>query len=295
VVTSAVTGTGLASRLGGVSWKVFRAIMLAWVVTLPFCAAVAVLWAAVLLNPAEAQVPSVPTNESKIDPQADQVLRQMAEFYKSLKSASVEVTTQYQGEFGEDGRAFMSNVVTWHVAFQHPNHYASRIKEGKQLITSVITDGVKTAIYKFSGGYTVEDQPLERCNCTTGLLMKGVFALDESFLIRKDLYTSLMQPVRDGQYIGLEKTDAGEYHHLRYSEEKVLGLGDVTWDLWVESGEQPLVHRVVIVPLEKRIKNVEPPIIFETLEKITKSFFNWKVNPELPQETFVIPRPPKDE
>jgi PiT family inorganic phosphate transporter len=41
VVTSAVTGTGLASKLGGVSWKVFRAIMLAWVVTLPFCAGAA--------------------------------------------------------------------------------------------------------------------------------------------------------------------------------------------------------------------------------------------------------------
>jgi PiT family inorganic phosphate transporter len=41
IVTSAVTGTGLASKLGGVSWKVFRAILLAWVVTLPFCAAVA--------------------------------------------------------------------------------------------------------------------------------------------------------------------------------------------------------------------------------------------------------------
>jgi PiT family inorganic phosphate transporter len=41
VVTSAVTGTGLASQLGAVSWKVMRAIMLAWVVTLPFCAIVA--------------------------------------------------------------------------------------------------------------------------------------------------------------------------------------------------------------------------------------------------------------
>jgi inorganic phosphate transporter, PiT family len=43
IVTSAVTGTGLASQLGGVSWKVFRAIMLAWVVTLPFCAVVAAI------------------------------------------------------------------------------------------------------------------------------------------------------------------------------------------------------------------------------------------------------------
>ena len=43
VVTSAVTGTGLGSGLGGVSWKVFRAIMLAWVVTLPFCAIVAAI------------------------------------------------------------------------------------------------------------------------------------------------------------------------------------------------------------------------------------------------------------
>lgn len=44
VVTSAVTGTGLASKLGEVSWKVFRAIMLAWLVTLPFCAAVAAIF-----------------------------------------------------------------------------------------------------------------------------------------------------------------------------------------------------------------------------------------------------------
>jgi len=43
VVTSAVTGTGLASKLGGVSWKVFRAIMLAWAVTLPFCGIVAAI------------------------------------------------------------------------------------------------------------------------------------------------------------------------------------------------------------------------------------------------------------
>ena len=44
VVTSAVTGTGLASHLGGVSWKVFRAIMLAWVVTFPFCAIMAAIF-----------------------------------------------------------------------------------------------------------------------------------------------------------------------------------------------------------------------------------------------------------
>ena len=43
VVTSSVTGTGIASGLGAVSWKVFRAILLAWAVTLPFCAAVAAL------------------------------------------------------------------------------------------------------------------------------------------------------------------------------------------------------------------------------------------------------------
>jgi len=43
VVTSSVTGTGLATGLSGVSWKVFRAIMLAWAVTLPFCAIAAAL------------------------------------------------------------------------------------------------------------------------------------------------------------------------------------------------------------------------------------------------------------
>ncbi len=41
IVTSSVTGTGLRAGLTGVSWKVFRAIILAWVITLPFCAGVA--------------------------------------------------------------------------------------------------------------------------------------------------------------------------------------------------------------------------------------------------------------
>lgn len=41
VVTSAVTGTGMASGLENVGWKTFRDIILAWLITLPFCAGVA--------------------------------------------------------------------------------------------------------------------------------------------------------------------------------------------------------------------------------------------------------------
>ncbi len=41
VVTSAVTGTGMASGFGSVGWKTFRDIILAWLITLPFCAGVA--------------------------------------------------------------------------------------------------------------------------------------------------------------------------------------------------------------------------------------------------------------
>ncbi|HZJ02347.1 MAG TPA: anion permease [Thermoleophilia bacterium] len=48
VVTSSVTGTGLATGLSAVSWKVFRSIMLAWVITLPFCAIAAYLFYLVL-------------------------------------------------------------------------------------------------------------------------------------------------------------------------------------------------------------------------------------------------------
>ena len=40
VVTSAVTGTGMASGFGSVGWRTFRDIILAWLITLPFCAGV---------------------------------------------------------------------------------------------------------------------------------------------------------------------------------------------------------------------------------------------------------------
>jgi len=41
VVTSAVTGTGVASGFGSVGWRTFRDIILAWLITLPFCAGAA--------------------------------------------------------------------------------------------------------------------------------------------------------------------------------------------------------------------------------------------------------------
>jgi PiT family inorganic phosphate transporter len=41
VVTSSITGTGLASGIHNVGWKTFRDILLAWVITLPFCATAA--------------------------------------------------------------------------------------------------------------------------------------------------------------------------------------------------------------------------------------------------------------
>ncbi len=43
VVTSSVTGTGLASGLRSVGWRTFRDIILAWLITFPFCAAVAAM------------------------------------------------------------------------------------------------------------------------------------------------------------------------------------------------------------------------------------------------------------
>jgi outer membrane lipoprotein-sorting protein len=263
---------------------------------LPFCAAVAALWLVVLFGPAEAQVPAVPTNKSQIDPQADQVLRQMAEFYNSLKSASVEITTEYQGEWGPHGPNLMSKVMTFSVAVQRPDRYASRLTKGKTPLQWIISDGVKTASYRQFSGYTVEHRPFERSEHSRRL-PKGVAALGEWLLMDKDLYESIMKPVKGSQYIGLENTEEGAYHHLKFFEEKGTFLveGDFTWDLWVQSGQEPLVHRVVIVPSQKRLTYTEPPIIFETLEKITKTFSNWKVNPDLPQETFVIPPPPKEE
>jgi len=41
VVTSSVTGTGIASGLRSVGWKTLRDILLAWIITLPFCAVAA--------------------------------------------------------------------------------------------------------------------------------------------------------------------------------------------------------------------------------------------------------------
>lgn len=244
----------------------------------------------------ETPEPPLPPEEARIDPKVDHILRQMTDFYRSVKTASVEITTEYEGEFGPQGPDLLTKSAVFSVAAQRPDCYAVRILNGKSPLQWIISNGTKTASYsEHFGGYRVEDQPLDRS--TRFVEFKGVAALGEEFLFDRDLYRSIMKPIKRSQYVGLEKTKEGESHHLKFFEENdtFVGRTGMTWDLWLRAGSQPLVGRVVAVPLEKHLKHTEPPIIFLTLEKITRTFSKWKINPNLPKEIFSIPPTPNRE
>jgi len=258
-----------------------------------FAWGVTALLATVSPSLAEAQVPLAEQSERRIDPKADQVLRAMAEFYKNLKSASVEVTTRYDGQLGRHVERLMTNEMTFTVSVERPHRFASgsvRAKRPLQPRSSAMAPR-PMPILPYFGGHQVVNGPVEQSRVFPGRRPEGAAAFDCWFLLDKDPYELLTRLLISGQYIASEKIGGIDYHHLRFSETGAMfAQKEVTWEIWVQSGATPLVYRVVIVPGEARIKHTEPPIIFETLEKITHTFANWKTDGALPPDTFAIPK-----
>jgi hypothetical protein len=92
-----------------------------------------------------------------------------------------------------------------------------------------------------------------------------------SDLLQRDAFDTISLAIQSAEYVGIRKVDGVDYHHLTFTQE------DVDWQLWVQTGDQPLPKRALI-QYKKDAKS--PRYVWEVLK--------WELEPSLSDDAFSI-------
>jgi hypothetical protein len=237
-----------------------------------------VLFAGLLLGCTKSQRPPGP----------DEVVRQVAAFYKAKRTMRVDTQATVQSQMpGMQNTANVSRAL----AFERPNRL-SVLTQGGMGGVDVLSDGSKliTSVPMLKT-YTEANAPpsIDELSDNPSLAMMGagggMFVLA---LLSSDPYTKIMEGVNLRKYEGLEKLDGIDVHHLRFTQNQM------GWELWVQAGVQPLVLQVKMDlsrQLAGTMKQLGQSDSAQVSVILTERFQNWRFDETLPPSTFVFTPP----
>jgi len=222
-----------------------------------------------------------------IDAGAAALMHRVSDYYGSLSSLACDMAVRVSME-----RPTRKHTTTalYTVAMERPNKFAVVLKEGENGAT-VVCDG--DSLYTYVPAlkkYSVEPAPesidkflLEKYRATALVGPGGAFAYS---LLATKPYDLLMDAVKTGKDYGLEENEKLKLHHARFEEEQFA------WDIWVQSGERPLVQKVA-PDLSKLIAQVrrERPELPEMKVDMEVTFTNWAPNEKLTADRFKFTPP----
>lgn len=238
---------------------------------------------------AEKMLTPVPmtTNAAKVEAKADAVLTQLDTFYRGLKSFKLDLEVQLHMEAEGMKQEIAS---TWGVAMQRPNKLAILHKLGQNQFTFVC-DGSKTYVHiPAIKRYLEKPAPAsldvffaEESEAAM-LLQQGVPFF--SSLIAPNPRARLLEDVAEVKYTGTEMWQGAECHKLR-GEQKQFD-----WDLWIESGKQPIVRKVVMdMGKTAKVMADRTPQMKAARWQVEIQFNQVEINPALTDEAFKFAPP----
>jgi hypothetical protein len=176
--------------------------------------------------------------DKKIDPQADRLVRQMADYLASLPRFTVRtaVTDEVSMKSGEKIQ-IMSNA---EVAVERPSRLRSAQVGSKGGLGFWYDGKTMTLACKASNTY----QKLAAPPTLDAAIdqMRKQFDVDApgADLLYSRPYDILMEQVVSGKFIGRETIDGAEVNHVAFRGDKI------DWQLWIQDGNEPLPVRYVI-------------------------------------------------
>ncbi len=217
-------------------------------------------------------------------PKPEVVLRQMADYISNLPAISchVDLTIQLQAP-GIDRRVDAQG----DLRFARPNRLAL-ISRGGDDGMSIVSDGKHLVYYAIGPKrYTVQDAPPDFAVDGGQYLGVGVIGVPTAYLSAsgEQFYMALMDGVNEAKYIGMENVGDVSCHRCRFVRD------NASWDVWIEAGDRPLVHKVV-PDLSKQLASSGPRLKDAKLE-YSIVFSDWNVAPKFAASDFAF-EPPAD-
>lgn len=207
-----------------------------------------------------------------VDPEADRMLRQMADYLAGLQSFTVQNFAVDESTLKSGEKIQVTSDSD--IAVQRPNHLRST-QRGRGEGLGLWYDGkTMTIACKANGSYESVAAPAEIDAAIDK--MRQYFKIDApgADLLYSKPYDILMEQVVGGRFVGRETIQGVPANHLAFEGE------EVDFQIWIQDGSQPVPLRFVITT--KTVK--ERP-------QFTVQLSNWNLQPKLSDPEFAFAAP----
>ena len=233
---------------------------------------------------------------AEIDPQAETIVRRVAAHLAGFRAIGVDVTTSVSMDgFGIK----MKSDTTQEVRVERPNKLAMITKAskgglGSGMSLNIISNGDKMYIsLPMMKRHMVipAEKSLDAMSASPFAAMGGPAGSGLLISLMSDTpYEKIMEGVRSATCIGEADINGKKCHHLKFSQD------EMDWELWIDTGENPLVRQVV-PDLAKTIRQAGEQLgtadVFQKMKMTTITrFTNWDVNPTFTAADFKFVPPP---
>jgi hypothetical protein len=220
--------------------------------------------------------------------QAANTIRRSLEFYQAVRSFTLDCELELHVVKG----SFSGDIAdTYSVAMQRPNRMALVLKDNTNAV-SVVCDGSRIFTYVGAPNHIESGPaPASLADIKGDVIHKHTEHLDPLDYLRPLVDYGRPDILADGaataKSAGAECVDGFSCSHIRFS-----GQGCV-WQVWVEEGARPIVHKLECDVSASAVKSftADPQMAGAAIAMIAR-YRNWKLNPELPAETFKFTPPP---
>jgi len=173
-----------------------------------------------------------------VDPEADEILREMSAYLTGLAAFSVLSDVDDEVIDLEGQKLQLSSAAS--LVIERPGRiYAHR--QGPLADVEAFFDGSSVTLHgKRLGAYVVFPVEGSIDDAITGLHAETDLGFPGADLLFSDAYSGLMTDVTSGSYLGIAYVQGTEVHHLAFRARRV------DWQLWVATGEEPLPMKYVI-------------------------------------------------
>lgn len=210
--------------------------------------------------------------QSKIDPKAEQCLRQSCSYLAGLQNFSFRVD-EINEEMDDDGQK-IQYANRRHVIVSRPNRLAAEAT-GDTANRQFVYDGKTVTLYdREHNVYGTDSAPDSMDAMLEDLNRKFGYTPPLADFFFSDPYKALTDDVQSGRYVGIGTVGDTRCHHLAFRQRAV------DWQIWIAEGDKPLPRKLVIT--YKREAG-EP--------EFTAIFARWDTSPPVRDTTFTLKAP----
>ena len=238
---------------------------------------------ATLGQPESPAQPSAGAKAGQVEP--EDVLRQMADYLGKLPAFACKVESVLEITSKDQNNRAATKMT---VRLARPNRLAMIVDEGVMGLT-VVSDGKQLVQHlPMMKRYVVKEAPADFAGVTDigapiSITMLGMSG--EVIPTSGEFYETLTAGVIASEYLGQEKLGEVECHRCRFIQE------DFDWDIWIEVGERPVVHKVQ-PDLTKQLAGAGGRFEGAKLSYAVM-LSDWNVSPEFTEADFTF-APPAD-